>query len=169
VVFFLAPAVVQQRCRPQQFAVYAALDGVDCGGQPIGHLRYAHAMGDNGVIASELEGHQMLALPRRGELVVLPAVLQIGVVGRGVHVEDGVLIEVQDNGMGMVTGEQERIFDPFYRVEGGDIGRAAGTGLGLAIVRHMVAAHDGDVFVESTEGEGSTFSIRLPRASGKGG
>lgn len=75
-----------------------------------------------------------------------------------------VIIVVGDNGVGIPQREHGRIFDPFYRVESSRSLKASGAGLGLAIVRHMVGAHQGQVFVESSEGEGSRFSIHLPAA-----
>ena len=65
--------------------------------------------------------------------------------------------------------ELERVFDPFYRVEGRGESRVAGAGLGLAIVRHLVAAHGGEVGVTSAPGEGSTFVVRLPAAASEAG
>jgi two-component system phosphate regulon sensor histidine kinase PhoR len=71
---------------------------------------------------------------------------------------------VTDNGLGIPPAEQARIFEPFYRVNASLRGRASGAGLGLAIVRHQVEGHGGRVRVESTPGQGSRFSVRLPRA-----
>ena len=76
--------------------------------------------------------------------------------------EDTVIIVVGDNGVGIPEREHGRIFDPFYRVESSRSIKASGAGLGLAIVRHMAAAHQGQVFVESAPGEGSRFVIHLP-------
>ena len=70
-------------------------------------------------------------------------------------------IAVSDQGAGIPAGEQERIFDKFYRVAGGTRG-VSGTGMGLAIVKGLVEAHGGQVQVDSTPGHGSTFSILLP-------
>ena len=55
-----------------------------------------------------------------------------------------------------------RIFERFYRVDRSRSRKLGGTGLGLAIVKHIAHAHGGNVLVESTYGEGSTFSILLP-------
>ena len=70
-------------------------------------------------------------------------------------------IFVADRGIGISRAEQSRIFDKFYRVAGA-ANRAGGTGMGLAIVQGLVAAHGGRVEVESTPGQGSTFTIVLP-------
>jgi two-component system sensor histidine kinase SenX3 len=74
-------------------------------------------------------------------------------------------LRVRDHGMGIPAHDLERIFERFYRVgrgRGREAGGAGGTGLGLAIVRHVASNHGGEVRVESHEGEGSTFTLRLP-------
>ena len=78
--------------------------------------------------------------------------------------EQWAVIEVRDRGIGIPTKDRERIFERFYRVDRARSRATGGTGLGLSIVRHVVDLHGGDVTVESREGEGSTFRIRLPRA-----
>lgn len=72
-----------------------------------------------------------------------------------------VVIGVEDNGIGIPAREVRRIFEPFYRV-GAAAGRVSGAGLGLAIVHHAVKAHGGTITVDSKEGSGSRFSVRLP-------
>jgi two-component system phosphate regulon sensor histidine kinase PhoR len=76
----------------------------------------------------------------------------------------GVRIDVADTGMGIPEADRARIFERFYRVEKARSRDLGGTGLGLAIVKHLVQAQDGEVFVTSLEGQGSTFSVRLPAA-----
>ena len=71
-------------------------------------------------------------------------------------------ISVKDRGAGIPESELEHIFERFYRIAGVGPRSAGGTGLGLAIVRHVVGNHGGEVRVESKEGEGSTFVVRLP-------
>jgi len=73
-----------------------------------------------------------------------------------------VVIEVSDDGVGIPARDLERIFERFYRVDQGRSRSTGGTGLGLAIVRHVAANHGGEVTVSSREGEGSTFTLRLP-------
>ena len=75
---------------------------------------------------------------------------------------DAVDIAVKDSGEGIPRPELERIFERFYRVDRARSRETGGTGLGLAIVRHVANNHRGRVLVESKNGEGSTFTLRLP-------
>jgi len=77
---------------------------------------------------------------------------------------DVVEVAVTDQGTGIPPEEQARIFERFYRVDPARSRATGGTGLGLSIVKHICANHGGDVTVWSREGEGSTFTIRLPTA-----
>ena len=86
--------------------------------------------------------------------------MQITVSARHEHNE--VVISVRDTGPGIPAEVQSRIFERFFKV---DRARATGgTGLGLAIAKHIVQAHKGDIWVESQDGQGSTFSFSLPVA-----
>lgn len=76
---------------------------------------------------------------------------------------DSVSIDVVDRGIGIPLASIDRIFERFYRVDRARSRDTGGTGLGLAIVRHVVTNHGGEVNVRSREGEGSTFSLSLPR------
>jgi two-component system sensor histidine kinase SenX3 len=71
-------------------------------------------------------------------------------------------LAVVDQGMGIPARDLERVFERFYRVDRARSRGTGGTGLGLAIVRHVAANHQGAVSVESDEGVGSTFRLRLP-------
>ena len=73
---------------------------------------------------------------------------------------------VRDHGIGIPSADLDRVFERFYRVDAARSRRTGGTGLGLAIVRHVAANHHGEVLVASRLGEGSTFTLRLPTASG---
>lgn len=72
-------------------------------------------------------------------------------------------ISVIDQGIGIPENEVDRIFERFYRVDPARHRSTGGTGLGLAIVKHVAATHGGDVRVWSVEGQGSTFTLTLPR------
>ena len=75
---------------------------------------------------------------------------------------DWVEIAVVDHGPGIAPRDHERIFERFYRVDPGRSRETGGTGLGLAIVRHVATNHGGEITVRSREGEGATFTLRLP-------
>ena len=75
-------------------------------------------------------------------------------------------LDVCDSGVGIPARDLERVFERFYRVDRGRGRDTGGTGLGLAIVRHVVSNHEGDIRVKSREGEGSTFTMRLPAGPG---
>lgn len=77
--------------------------------------------------------------------------------------DDDVVIDVVDRGIGIPVASLDRIFERFYRVDRARSRDTGGTGLGLSIVRHVVTNHGGEVNVRSREGEGSTFSLSLPR------
>jgi len=72
---------------------------------------------------------------------------------------------VVDQGIGIPTTEIDRIFERFYRVDPARHRSTGGTGLGLSIVKHVAATHGGEVRVWSVEGQGSTFTLTLPRHS----
>ena len=78
--------------------------------------------------------------------------------------EQMVEISVVDQGIGIPSSELDRIFERFYRVDPARHRSTGGTGLGLSIVKHVAATHGGDIRVWSVEGQGSTFTLTLPRA-----
>ena len=82
---------------------------------------------------------------------------------------DGVRIDVADTGIGIAARDQERIFEEFTQLDAGRSRSAEGTGLGLALSRALVRRMGGDLVVTSREGQGSTFSVLLPPASGPAG
>jgi two-component system, OmpR family, phosphate regulon sensor histidine kinase PhoR len=77
--------------------------------------------------------------------------------------EREVCLEVEDHGIGVGAEHHGRIFEMFYRVDGGAAGGAKGTGIGLALVRHIMEAHGGSATVRSVPGAGSTFTLAFPR------
>jgi len=84
---------------------------------------------------------------------------------------DGSSVEltVTDQGIGIPAEELERIFERFYRVDPARHRSTGGTGLGLSIVKHVAASHGGEIRVWSEEGQGSTFTLRLPRRTTESG
>lgn len=84
-----------------------------------------------------------------------------------VHIEaerssEEILIHVRDQGCGIEAEHLDRLFERFYRVDKARSRKLGGTGLGLSIVKHIIHAHGGHVSVESSPGNGSTFTIHLP-------
>ena len=79
--------------------------------------------------------------------------------------EGSVAITVADTGIGIPQADQVRIFERFYRVDAARSREVGGTGLGLAIAKHIVEAHGGQIWVESTVAEGSQFHFSLPVAA----
>lgn len=78
--------------------------------------------------------------------------------------DDTILVEVADNGIGISEEDLPRIFERFYRVDKSRNRHAGGSGLGLAIVKHIVDAHNQTINVRSTADVGSTFSFTLEKA-----
>jgi two-component system sensor histidine kinase SenX3 len=129
----------------------------DSAGVPVvrGGTRGLHVRGDAQVL-SEAVGNLIanaIAYSPRGSNV-----------GVGVKLVDGVVeIAVTDRGIGIAEGDQERVFERFYRADQARSRRTGGTGLGLSIVKHAVQRHGGEVRLWSRPGRGSTFTIRLPQ------
>jgi two-component system sensor histidine kinase SenX3 len=123
------------------------------------------ARGDHGAEVFGNEEQLVVALTN----LILNAIAYSGdktQVGVGVRMDAAnVEIKVTDQGIGIPEAEQERIFERFYRVDAARSRASGGTGLGLAIVKHIVTNHGGSISVWSREGEGSTFTIRLPKAT----
>jgi len=73
-----------------------------------------------------------------------------------------ILIAVADSGIGIAPEDQIKLFEPFFQIQGMSSRPGSGTGLGLSICRHLVELHQGRIWVESSPGEGSTFTFTLP-------
>ena len=82
--------------------------------------------------------------------------------------EDGVMLEVKDEGPGIAFTEQEKIFDKFYRLDNEVNRKNPGTGLGLPICRALINLHGGKIWVESEMNQGSRFMFTLPLNLDKG-
>jgi two-component system sensor histidine kinase BaeS len=74
---------------------------------------------------------------------------------------DMLLLSVRDTGRGIKKEDLEHLFNPYFQAAKKDQG--IGTGLGLAIIKHLTELHGGTITVESVEGSGSVFTVRLPR------
>ncbi len=81
---------------------------------------------------------------------------------RGAVQENGLVLSVQDTGLGIAPADQVRLFEKFYRVKQRETINIKGSGLGLAIVKSIVERHGGRVWAESRLGQGSTFFMSLP-------
>ncbi len=79
--------------------------------------------------------------------------------------DENMVLTVSDTGIGIPADKQERIFERFYRAEESRNKSTGGSGLGLSICKHIVEKHKGTMTISSTEGEGTTFIVRLPAMS----
>ncbi|HWB23530.1 MAG TPA: HAMP domain-containing sensor histidine kinase [Gaiellaceae bacterium] len=117
----------------------------------------AHVVGDASRLAQVIDNLVSNAIkftPAGGQVIV------------GTSTEPGLAtIEVSDTGMGIPAAEQERLFQRFFRSSNAISGAIPGTGLGLYITKAIAEAHGGRVEVESREGAGTVFRIRLPAGS----
>ena len=77
--------------------------------------------------------------------------------------KESIVTKVIDNGSGIPESKRDEIFEPFVT------GKKSGTGLGLSIVQRIVSSHKGKIFVDSKEGEGTEFTIEIPKKGGKNG
>ncbi|KIX22492.1 histidine kinase [Flavobacterium sp. 316] len=78
------------------------------------------------------------------------------------NIKDFIIIKIQDQGSGMSKVAQKRVFEKFYREHTGDLHNVKGHGLGLSYVKQIVEDHNGQIFVESEKGKGSTFILKMP-------
>jgi two-component system sensor histidine kinase SenX3 len=121
----------------------------------ISHDSHAEVYGDAGQLETAVRNVLSNAI------AYSPAHTQVAV---SVRARD-LLVEIviRDQGIGIPENELDRIFERFYRVDAARSRMTGGTGLGLSIVRNVCRNHGGDVQVWSASGEGSTFTLQLPR------
>ncbi|MFC5906050.1 sensor histidine kinase [Streptacidiphilus monticola] len=128
-------------------------------------------MAAGGIAGLQLHGNRGQLAAALGNLVenavnYSPARTRVAIAARKVPgpagKPDTVEISVTDQGVGISEKDRERIFERFYRVDPARSRATGGTGLGLSIVKHVAASHGGTVSVWSVEGQGSTFTLRLP-------
>jgi signal transduction histidine kinase len=72
------------------------------------------------------------------------------------------IITIKDNGIGIDAGHQEKVFEKFYRVQGGNLHDVKGFGLGLSYVKSIIESHNGSIELQSEKGKGSTFTVKFP-------
>jgi two-component system sensor histidine kinase SenX3 len=83
---------------------------------------------------------------------------------QGTSEDNGYRVDVRDQGIGIDPSEQETIFKRFYRLDEARNRDSGGTGLGLSIVKNVVLKHQGSIKLTSDKGQGSTFSVTLPKS-----
>jgi two-component system sensor histidine kinase SenX3 len=124
--------------------------------------------GDHGlqVLGSEAQLTTALGNLLENAVNYSPDGAQVVIGARLVDTAAGPEVEVNvvDEGIGISPADAERVFERFYRADPARARATGGTGLGLAIVKHVATNHGGTVEVRSTEGHGSTFTLRLPAA-----
>jgi two-component system phosphate regulon sensor histidine kinase PhoR len=114
----------------------------------------------------------LMADPQRVEQVLINLVYnaikytpeggKIEVIWENDLTTDETIVRVSDNGPGVPMEHQSRLFERFYRVDGGRTRDQGGTGLGLSIVKHIMLKHGGTIQIRSTSGQGSEFICRFP-------
>ena len=113
------------------------------------------------IVADELHITNMIYNLIDNAIKYSPEQLDIEIATRN----DGsdIALAVSDHGLGISKEDQKHIFERFYRVSTGDIHNVKGFGIGLSYVQQVVALHKGTIAVDSTLGEGTTFTITLPK------
>jgi len=133
-------------------------------------VRGLQVRGDKELLVTALRNlvHNALAYsPERSRVVVEVSRGSGGIAGKAAAQQVSTVdIAVSDRGVGISAADVDRIFERFYRVDAARSRSTGGTGLGLSIVKHVAGNHGGDIKVWSAEGEGSTFTLRLPEPTG---
>ncbi|ADG82059.1 integral membrane sensor signal transduction histidine kinase [Thermincola potens JR] len=119
--------------------------------------------GTNVIIADEEKVRQVIRNLLGNAIKFTPAGGRIELYVRDTdRPDEGVLLTVKDSGPGIPAKDRARIFDSFYQGHRGRNKEYGGTGLGLALVKRIVEMHLGEITLESTEGQGSAFTVYLP-------
>lgn len=143
-------AEVLEQCG-DQFAEMAMGKQIEFVIEPVPPLLTAHADAEGlHTIVSNLVDNALKYTPAGGHVTI-----------RALAEENHVIVDVEDNGLGIPQAEQARIFERFYRVDKARSRELGGTGLGLSIVKHFAQAFGGSVSVESEPGRGSRFRVVL--------
>jgi two-component system phosphate regulon sensor histidine kinase PhoR len=116
---------------------------------------------DAALLGKESELHSIFYNLVNNAVRFTPATGTVRVVWRAV--DTAAVFEVIDTGIGIPEEQIPRVTERFYRVDPGRSRASGGTGLGLAIVKHALQRHEGELWIVSREGEGSTFSCRFPK------
>ena len=152
----------------ETFRVHAALESAEELVRPqleAKKISYRYLGGDQAVtVRSDRDRFQQIILnllANAAKFTDKGGVVTVSWEQRGEHV----LIHVADTGIGIPDDQRERIFDPFVQVDASTTRKSEGVGLGLAISRDLARQMGGDVSVASRPGDGSTFTLALPRGA----
>jgi signal transduction histidine kinase len=140
--------------------VARALDVLSAQAEQQGLLLEETATGVNFVIMADEEGMTQVVLNLVGNAIKFTPAggsVRVAMTDAATHLE----LAVRDSGPGIPTADLSRIFEPYQQAHRG----RKGSGLGLAIVKELVEAHDGSIVVDSDEGKGTCFTVRLPRTA----
>lgn len=156
---------VMKEAMPVQFALDLALSTV----QPMAAEKHIDIKVDvspslPSVFADPKRVVQIMTNLLSNAVKYTPDTGRIHVTAKIEECEGEIEFNVSDNGVGIPADQLPGIFDRFSRVERAEIQHTVGTGLGLSITKGLVEAHGGEIWVESDEGQGSTFSFTLPIA-----
>lgn len=161
----LARTDLDTSLQTQPYDLQTLLDGVtqefQAQAAAKGHTLTLEAMDDSLTVSVDLPRIQQVLQNLVGNAIKYTP--EGGQITISAQRQDGMVwIDVRDNGLGIPEEALPRIFDKFYRVDADDRTDIQGNGLGLAIVKAIVEQHGGEIRVESTLGEGSTFRFSLP-------